>query len=202
MQATAWLPEPPEGTAITLGFDGSDVDDWSALRARTRDGFAFTPRHGDGLPTIWIPAEHGGNVPRAEVGAAVDRAFERFQVQRFYYDPPRWESDGEAWARKHGETVVLPWETYRTKAMHEALRRFHTDLSTSRFTHDGCPLTAQSMGNARKVPRGDRYLLGKPTQHQKIDPTMADVLAHEAWADSLAAGWEVDTTPTYFRLPR
>jgi phage terminase large subunit-like protein len=76
--------------------------------------------------------------------------------------------------------------------MHEALERFLTDLHANRIRHDGCPLTASSMGNARKLAKlSDRYLLGKPSQTQKIDPTMASVLAHEAAADARAAGWDV-----------
>lgn len=186
-----WLPEPPAGTRITLGADFSDSDDWSAMRARTQDGFGFTPRHGGDQPTIWIPAEHNGRIPRLEVDAAVDAIFERFRVVRFYYDPFGWATEGEAWALRHGENRVLPWATNRTKQMHEALVRYHTDLSQRAFSHDGCPLTTLAMDNARKVPRGDRYILGKPSQHQKIDPAMADVLAHEAWADVTAAGeWD------------
>ena len=198
-----WLPEPPAGTHVCLGFDGSDVDDWTALRARTRDGLGFTPRHGDDdLPTIWNPAESGGTVPRTEVEFALERIFERFEVARFYYDPPRWETDGERWTRKFGEDRVIAWETYRTRQMYEALRRYHTDLSTKAFTHDGCPITTLHAANARKLPRGDRYVLGKPAQHQKIDAAMADVLAHEAYSDMWAAGWEIDTGPAYRRLPR
>lgn len=192
-----WLPEPPAGTKVALGFDGSDSDDWTALRARTQDGYAFTPRHGDGEPTIWVPAEHGGRIPRLEVGAAVDALFERFLVARLYYDPFGWATEGESWALCHGERRVLPWATNRVRQMHEALIRYHSDLVNRVFTHDGCPLTTLAMDNARKVPRGDRFILGKPSQHQKIDPAMADVVAHEAWADATAAGeWaELDELP-------
>jgi len=35
----------------------------------------------------------------------------------------------------------------------------------------------------------DRYILGKPSQHQKIDATMASVIAHEAASDARASGW-------------
>lgn len=197
-----WLPEPERGTPICLGFDGSDVDDFTALRAETRDGFRFTPRHGDGLPTIWNPAEWAGTVPRASVTAALEAIFERFVVSRFYYDPPRWESDGEKWALMFGEDRVASWPTYRTRPMHEALARYATDMSIGTTTHDGCPITTLHAANARKIPRGDRFILGKPSQHQKIDAVMADVLAHEAAADARAAGWNVATGPTYFRLPR
>lgn len=195
-----WLPEPPKGTHITLGFDGSDVDDWTALRARTRDWYGFTPRHGDDdRPTIWIPAETEGMVPRLEVNAALDRIFDWFVVDRMYYDPPRWQTDGESWTRKYGP-VVIPWETSRSTQMHAALVRYYTDLTTGAFTHDGCRLTATSMANAQKIPRGERYILGKKLQHLKIDPTMADVLAHEAAADLWAEGWPIDTGPSIFFL--
>ena len=192
-----WLPEPEAGTRIALGFDGSDVDDWTALRAETVDGFQFTPRYGDGLPTIWKPSEWpNGRVPRDQVHAALQGIFDRFKVKRFYADPPRWETDVEAWALEFdalvGEDVVAAWPTYRPKPMHEALERFLADLQAGRIRHDGCPLTALAMANARKiVAKGaaDRYILSKPSQSQKIDPTMASVLAHEAAADARAEGW-------------
>ena len=66
-----WLPEPIPGTPIALGFDGSDVDDWTALRAETLGGHQFTPRYRDGRPTIWMPSEWSGRIPRAEVLAAL-----------------------------------------------------------------------------------------------------------------------------------
>lgn len=199
-----WLPEPEPGTAICLGFDGSDVDDWTALRAETRDGFQFTPRYGpDKRPTIWNPAEWDGRVPRDQVDTAVAEVFERFEVDRFYADPPRWETDVDRWALQYGKRHVIEWATYHTKQMHEALERFMVDLSAGRITHDGCPLTALHLGNARKVAKaGDRYLLGKPSQPQKIDAAMATVLAHEAASDARAAGWAELVGPTYFRLPR
>lgn len=189
MQAS-WLPEPPAGTPVCLGFDGSDVDDFTALRAESLAGYSFTPRHGDdGRPTIWNPAESAGTVPRVEVEAAIEAVFDRFKVERFYYDPPRWESDGERWALRFGDERVISWPTYRHRQMHDALARFLTDLSTGSIAHDDCPITRQHMDNARKVPRGDRYVLGKPSQHQKIDAAMATVLAHEAASDARAAGW-------------
>ena len=103
----AWLPEPAPGTSICLGFDGSDVDDWTALRAETKDGFQFTPRYGpDRLPTIWNPGNFGGRIPRPEVIGAIEEVIDRFEVARGYFDPPRWETDVEALALKHGERVV------------------------------------------------------------------------------------------------
>lgn len=187
-----WLPEPETGTRICLGFDGSDVDDWTALRAETHDGLQFTPRFGpDRRPTIWNPAEcYDHRVPRLEVDAAVAEVFERYDVARFYCDPPQWSTEVESWALRHGVEVVIEWPTYRTRQMHASLERFVTDLRTGRISHDGCPITASHIANARKAARGaDNYILAKPNQHQKIDAAMASVLAHEAAADATAAGW-------------
>ena len=191
-----WLPEPAPGTAIALGFDGSDVDDWTALRAETREGFQFTPRYGpDREPTIWKPSDFpDGRIDRTQVHVALSEVFDRFKVARFYCDPPRWETDVDQWSLEFGEDVVVGWATYRPKQMHEALERFLTDLHAKRITHDGCPLTATCMANARKLAKlSDRYLIGKPAQTQKIDAAMASVLAHEAASDARAAGWSVSS---------
>lgn len=200
-----WLPEPAAGTAIALGFDGSDVDDHTAIRARVMsDGFAFTPRFAGG-PTIWNPAEHPDHrVPRLSVDAAVDDLFARFDVVRMYCDPPGWMSEIDSWALRHGEERVLRWETYRPKQMSYALDRLVTDLLSAAFEHDGCPITAAHVANAVKSTRkNDTYVLAKASKTQKIDAAMADVLAHEARADALAAGWTTEPAgPAYRRLPR
>jgi hypothetical protein len=176
---------------ICLGFDGSESDDWTAIRAETIDGFRFTPTYGpDARPTIWNPTEWGGSIPRAEVRAAVDEMFSRYRVARMYCDPRDWQSEIGDWSLLYGEKVVFEWATNRIRQMHEALSRAVTDLTTGRSSHDGCLITAQHVANARKLARpGDRYILGKPANHQKIDAAMADVIAHEAAADALTEGW-------------
>jgi hypothetical protein len=199
----AWLSEPDPGTSVCLGFDGSDVSDWTAIRAETMDGLAFTPRFMGG-PTIWNPAEQPDHrVSRAVVTSAVADLFGRFDVVRMYCDPPLWQSEVESWAREHGEERVVFWETYRPNPMSAALERFVTDLTTGALSHDGCPLTTAHVGNAVKSGRkNDTYVLAKASKTQKIDAAMAAVLAHEARADALAAGWSAEPAETYFRLPR
>ncbi len=195
-------------TDVCGGFDGSDVDDWTAIRLETRDGYQFTPRYGpDGRPTIWNPAEWPGHrIPRGEVHVAVAEVFHRYRVKRFYCDPRDWQTEIDQWALDHGDEVVVEWDTGRGSArvrqVHAALERFATDLKTGVLRHDGCPITARHVANARKVAKpGDRYILAKPSQAQKIDAAMASVLAHEAAADARAAGWAdtVDTTVVVFR---
>lgn len=182
--------EVPDGTAVVLGFDGSDIDDWTGFRAETEDGYQFTPTFGpDRLPAIWNPAEYGGQVPRLEVGAALDEFMARFRVARMYGDPPYWSTEMDEWAARYGDKVVIRWSTFRATQMHAAAERLVTDASKaeSGWSHDGCPTTAIHVRNARKAPRpGQKYVLAKPTQGQKIDMAVISVLAHEAAGDVTA----------------
>lgn len=196
-QRRPWLPEPPAGSYICLGFDGSRNNDWTSLRAETMDGFQFTPRWGpadtttgERRGTFWDPAAHGDRIPHGEVDLAVHEVFDRFEVVRMYPDPFDFETDIDNWRLEFGEERVITWPTNRVQPMYEELRRFETDLLEGRIRHDGCPVTATHMDNARKVAQsGQRYTLGKPSETQKIDKAMTSVLAHAAKCDALAAGW-------------
>ncbi|MFI1197709.1 hypothetical protein ACH4T9_31235 [Micromonospora sp. NPDC020750] len=187
-----------------LGFDGSLNNDWTAIRAETLDGFQFTPRYGpDRRPTFWDPVQWGGEIPRGEVRAAVAELFTEYDIERSYWDPEDWDSEIDEFALRYGERRVVVWRTNRVTQMYEAIRRMETDLITGATTHDGCKTTALHVANARKVAKpGQKYVLGKPAEHQKIDLAMASVLAHEAAADARAAGWsaqEPDRTVLVFR---
>ncbi|GAB2951984.1 hypothetical protein GCM10027280_45470 [Micromonospora polyrhachis] len=184
--------EVPDGTPIVLGLDGSDVDDWTVIRAETQAGYQFTPTYGpDRRPTIWDPAQWSGQVPRSEVRAAVDELFARYQVVRMYGDPPYWETELDEFAAQYGEKRVVRWETYRPVQMHAAAERLLTDVNKvdSGWTHDGCRITAIQVRNARKLARNNgRYVLGKPAQAQKIDACVTSIICHEAAGDVTAAG--------------
>lgn len=179
------LPELKPKTQVVLGFDGSDTDDWTGIRAETQEGYQFTPVTFGGS-TIWNPADYGGRVPRLEVAAAVEELFARFTVVRMYCDPPYWETEVDEWAEKYGKERVLRWETYRPKQMHDASERLLTDInkSDSGFTHDGCPTTALHIRATRKAARlANRYVLTKPGDGRKIDLAVSSVICHEAWGD-------------------
>lgn len=185
------------GDPVVVGFDGSDVDDWTVLRCETRSGHMFTPTFKDGTPMVWNPAEHGGQVPRLEVAAAVEHLFEHYRVVRMYADPPWWETEIDGWAEKYGDDVVIRWATYRIVQMHAACERLLTDVNKQNtgFTHDGCPTTAVHVRNARKSPRPqERYVLAKPSQSQKIDACVTSVICHEAAGDVAKA----DLWPTEY----
>jgi hypothetical protein len=123
------------------------------------------------------------------VDAAVDDAFARYRVGRFLYDPPYWHTEGLEWARRHGEEVVLPFDTNQPRRMAPAVNRWMTAISEGAHTHDGDPRLAAHVKAAhlRKVqinaPDDDgrtKYVLEKGEDRQRIDGAVADVLALEA----------------------
>jgi hypothetical protein len=186
-------------TRIVLGFDGSDMDDWTAIRAETMDGYQFTPQYGaHDEPTIWNPADYGGQVPRAEVRAAMEQLMNRYDVVRLYADPPYWDTEVDEWVDQYGEERVIRWYTRRMLQMHAAAERLKTDVvkrntaegsRAASFTHDGCPITEAHIANTRQAERpSGLYVLRKASPAQKIDSAVASVLAHEALGDVIAAG--------------
>lgn len=183
----------PAGASVVVGFDGSDVDDWTGFRCETRDGYQFTPTFPDGRPMIWNPADYPNHqVPRLEVSAGLDHIASTYNMVRVYADPPYWTTETDSWAEKYGDKVVIRWYTQRDKPMHAAAERLVMDVAKqgSTFTHDGCETTGQHVANARKSPRlHGRYVLSKPGDGRKIDMSIPSVLAHEAAGDVTAAGW-------------
>ena len=180
------------GTPVCVGFDGSRSEDWTAIRVETLDGYRFTPTYGpDCRPTYWDPSVWPeGRIPRGEVEAAVDHIFTMFDVKRMYIDPRYWETQADKWAGQYGEDHVVQWPTNQIGRMFEALTRFIEDSLEGLTTHDGDVVAREHALHARRVAKsGDRYVLGKPAEHMKIDVLMADILAHEAASDIRALGW-------------
>jgi hypothetical protein len=208
-KARAKPREVPDGTAIVLGFDGSDLDDWTAIRAETEDGYQFTPTYGPlKLPTIWNPANWNGQAPRLEVDDAMAELMRRFQVVRLYADPPYWSTEVDNWAKQYGEKVVLRWYTQRPTQMQAAAERLKTDVykSDSTFTHDGCALTTEHVEATHKEDRpggtkdNPRYVLTKPEDGRKIDACITSILCHEAAGDVTAANAWVPPRKTLTRV--
>jgi hypothetical protein len=188
------------GDVITVGFDGSESEarghaDETWLRAcRLSDMYLFTPTFADGRKMRWKHPDDPElaktwRVPRGEVNAAVEHLMRTYRVVRMYADPPRWQSEIDAWQLQHGEEVVIPWETYRSRQMSDALERLDTDVRQGEVVHDGDTEVAQQIRNAKKSPRqGGHTLIVKPSPEEKIDADMSTTLAYEAAYDAIAAG--------------
>ena len=193
--------EPGNGEPVVLGFDGSRSGDWTAIRAETLDGFRFTPTYGpDHRPTYWDPkAWPEERIPRGEVDAAVGELMARYEVARFYCDPRHWETQIDRWEQLYGEDVVVQWPTNQVSRMFAALVRYQEDLHEGLTTHSNDEVAKAHALHARKVAKnGDRFILGKPAEHMKIDILMADIMAHEAAADMRLTGWDADDGPVHF----
>ena len=111
-----------------------------------------------------------------------------------------WETEIDTWAATYGEKVFLKWPTNSIGRMHASLERFRTDITNpdSAFRHDGDQDTKFHVRNAiiRARP-GQKYIIGKPAEHQKIDQVMSSALAHEAVCDAIAAGANVPDITNY-----
>lgn len=190
--------DPPifvsEQTPVCGGFDGSDNNDWTTIALETLDQYQFTPTYevgGESRPALWIPGQWGGRIPRSEVMAAFDWIEAHFTVIRIYMDPMFWESEADTLAAKYGEKKYIKWPTNQITRMHGALERIRGDIQNpdSAFRHDGDPQARTHFRNAVVRARpGEKYIIGKPAEHQKIDIAMSRTLAHEATMDAIAAG--------------
>lgn len=176
-------------------------DDWTCIKAETREGFIFTPRYGeDRRPTIWNPKTWGGRIPRSEVNAAMDELNDRYKIVRAYCDPGfrdevSWESQIEAWDSQYGPKKYIPWSmsgSSRITAVWEALKRFESDLEHHAITQDGCPITITHMRNARRFAKsGERY--GSASQNRqgkstRRSPACSHMRRHATRAPPAGAG--------------
>jgi hypothetical protein len=177
---------------VVLGFDGSRFNDDTALVATdVASGFQTVVGH-------WHHPgrkQEGWEVPEAEVEEAVEDAFHRWNVVRFYADPAWWETTVAGWEAAHGKRCVEAWWTHPPRRMAAALAAYATAIKSGELTHDGDPELISHVGNARRrelPPTGDGerpFTIRKerPDSPHKIDVCMAAVLSWEARRDALAA---------------
>lgn len=191
---------PPDGSAITVGFDGSRFDDATALvGTHIETGFQWSLG-------VWARPEHLAEweVPVEEVDAAVADAFSRWHVARMYCDPPKWESWIAKWSGVYGVKRVAEWWTNRRKPMAYAIRSFIGAINAGEVCHNGDKVLEAHIANARRQDTNlvdeegkPLWVLRKerPDSPLKIDAAMAAILSWEARNDALGAG--ESSTPSY-----
>ena len=181
------------GAWITLGFDGSVNDDWSALiGTEIETGFQWPvgiwePRLGD---------DGSWSIDVNEVNATVDEALSTWQVWRLNADPYYWMEQLSAWAgryNKPGGEVVVSFSTTNLKPTALAVLAYRNAIEAGEVSHDGDERFGAAIGNCHKRmllfldDKEERmFVLQKerPGSPQKIDPAMAAVLS---WWARLAA---------------
>lgn len=187
------------GRLVTLGFDGALTRDATGLVATDVETghqavvgvWERPPELGD--DDAWI-------VPVDDVDAAVEQAFDFWDVWRLYGDPPHWKDDLNRWAGRYGEDRVVLWWTNARKKMAYALKAFKTDMRDDVMSYGGdlADRLEEHIANAVKKPTAMRdeddgtllWLIAKDGQNspRKIDLAMAACLSWEARGDAIRAG--------------
>ncbi|GAB4082088.1 terminase large subunit [Modestobacter muralis] len=160
---------------VVLAFDGSASGDSTALVGCTvgPDPHLF-------VVGLWEnPGDQRWRVPRADVDAAVARAFDQYDVAELACDPWGWRSEIEAWAARHGERRVIEWNTANAQRMAPATDRLYQAVTTETVTHDGDSRLAAHIAHctARSTPLGDLVVKDKRGSPRKIDAAVAAIVA-------------------------
>lgn len=169
------------GERVVLAFDGSASGDSTALVGCTvgPDPHLF-------IVGLWEnPGDPRWRVPRSEVDAAVDLAFDRYDVVELAADPWGWRSELESWAERHGEKKVLEWNTANGQRMAPATDRLFQAVTTQTVTHDDDHRLAAHVAHAvaKRTPMGDLVSKDKRNSPRKIDAAVAAIVALDraAW---------------------
>lgn len=172
------------GERIGLGFDGSISRDATALIGCTAGGHSFAVK-------VWERplGVRDWRVPRLEVHAEVERAFETWDVGLMLCDPPKWTTEIEEWAQKYGDDVVLMLDTNQEARFSKATDRWLTANREGTHTHAGDEVLTRHVEAAHlkkvrvKADENDgrtMYVIVKGDDARKIDACVADVLAYQA----------------------
>ena len=182
-----------DDTMIVVGFDGARYHDATALIAtEVATGYQWPLGIWECPPNI-----EGWEVPEAEVEAAIEEAFTRWNVWRMYADPPYWETHVAKWAGQYGDKCVLVWRTNRKLQMASAVRSYNNAIQSGELTHDGSQRFAAHIGAACRRVLTLRDEKGEPLwtiykertdSPHKIDAAVAGCLSWEARCDAIAAG--------------
>lgn len=183
-----------DGDRVTLGFDGSDGGDSTALVALRHDDRCLFVLGSWERPEGVKRADW--QVPRLEVRSAVASAFERFSVARFYADPPYWQSDIDEWRSMWGDTVCR-WPTYSDSKIVEATARFDALLRAGELHHDGNARLRAHVAAARRQQCRNGWRPQKKDA-RKIDLLIAALGAVHAHGDAVAQGLLNEGSPLVF----
>lgn len=181
-----------KGDKVTLGFDGSKSNDWTALVAcRVEDGKLF-------LIKSWNPAKYlTEEVPREDVDATVRSCFDRFDVVAFRADVKEFESYIDAWSKDFGKKLKVKASPANSIAfdMRGQQKRFALDCEKfldavleQELGHNGDATLRQHVLNARRHPTNyDAISIRKASKDssKKIDAAVCAVLAYGCRIDYL-----------------
>ncbi|MCZ0973154.1 terminase [Streptomyces albulus] len=177
-----------DGSMVALGFDGSRTTDATALVATSIEtGFCE-------LLGVWekpdLPGYDDWEVPRHEVDAAVQRAFDRFRVAAFGCDLALWESYVDKWADEHRKDVFCPAGPKGVFSFDMRSRTFdftmEAEATEAAFREGSIEIADDSrlirhLKNARRRPNRYGIGIGKESRDspRKIDAAAALIIARK-----------------------
>lgn len=193
-----------DGEMIALAADLSKSGDATGLIAcRISDAHLFTidvwePPTGLGAPDDW-------EVPRHELDAAVDRAFDRYDVVAYFAEPGPLLSYVDTWGERYGDTVCVKADTRNPvrfdmrsasgdahtaalKCFTLAAEAFHSAVLAGDQTHDGDSRLSRHVYNARRRPNRYGVGIGKEARQstKKVDAAVAAIIARMARDEYIA----------------
>lgn len=194
---------PESQSIIAIGVDGARHDDALAVIAtEVKSGYQWPlgiwERPADADDTYEHPTE--------EVEAAVDEAFQAFNVWRVYIDDHWIDHLVERWMNHYGARRIVVWPTYRPRQIAWAIREYQQAIGAGDLSHAGHEALTRHIANARRralTVRDDHerfmHTLSKDSirSPRKIDAAMAAVLSWKARGDCIEAGavWIGDDPP-------
>lgn len=198
--------ELKKGEQITLGFDGSKSNDWTALVAcRVHDGMLF-------LIHAWNPAMYPGEeVPRDQVDATVRSCFEAYEVVAFRADVKEFDSYVDQWGHDFKNEVKVNASPNNPVAfdMRGNQKKFAFDCERfldavieRELNHDGNPILRTHVLNAKRFPTTyDAIAIRKATKDskRKIDAAVCAVLAFGARQEFLMSKHTYSTEAAVLR---
>lgn len=182
-----------QGDVITMGFDGSKSQDWTALVAcRVEDAAIFVIK-------VWNPEKYGGEVPREDVNNTVDWAFNRYDVVAFRSDVREFEAYVDQWGAKYGKKLKIKATgkhpvgydmRSNIKSFTLDCERFQDAVVELEIVHDGSPMLRRHVMNAVRRPNNFGISISKATKDssRKIDAAVCAVLAFGARQEYLMSG--------------
>lgn len=173
------------GDAITLGFDGSKGNDWTALVAcRIEDGALFPIK-------VWNPERYDGQIPREQVNATVEHTFGHYDVRAMRADVREFEAYIDQWGVKYGKKLAIKATPKHPVAFDMRgnqkiftldCEKFEDSVLEKEVIHNGDAVLRQHVLNAHRRPNNYGTSISKASKDssRKIDAAVCAVLAFGA----------------------
>jgi phage terminase large subunit-like protein len=162
-----------DGASICAGFDGSvsgDATGLVAIDSETGTMKVLAVFEPDPSDPDWV-------VDRADVNAAIEKMFDKYDVQMLWCDPSFYEPDVLEWSRRWRRKVErIPPTNHRMAPM---AQQFLADLVAGEIGHDGDTRLQRHVLNAVATESGS-FRKEKKSSPRKIDLLACAVLANGA----------------------